>query len=354
MKYVFQFFIILLTLISCNSKSNLRVDSIDIDYSNQSGIQLNGKYVTDIVGGEKLIVIDSLMMIITKNPDAQLLIYNTNTLDNIGKLCAKGRSRNEFMKAITITYQAYHKNGHIVVPLIDYMDVVKEVDITESINQGRTIVISNESCQNYADGPTLFLDNDIYKRFELIYNKYDGEEIKKVPCKFSIKQKGQKAKEIKIFRRLVQVEKASQAQAPFIGMLLKQPSNNKLIYMFRQMDYILFFDIDQEKIFAVHKQGSRTFDDPLYYDKEYYFNGGCSTNNYAMLLYYHGEDSMKESDRSRRKAEVVIFDWNGGFIKNIKLDRRLASIGYDETNKKLFGLTFSEELYEFDLSTILP
>ena len=63
---------------------------------------------------------------------------------------------------------------------------------------------------------------------------------------------------------------------------------------------------------------------------------------------------MKEPDKMKRKAELIIFDWNGNYIENIKLDRRLASIGFDETNKKLFGLTFTEELYEYDLSTLLP
>jgi hypothetical protein len=63
---------------------------------------------------------------------------------------------------------------------------------------------------------------------------------------------------------------------------------------------------------------------------------------------------MNEPDRHKRKTEIIIFDWEGNFITNIKLDRRVGHIVYDELQKKLFALTFREEIYEYDLSGLLP
>lgn len=354
-KRIYVLAMVFVALLSCEKQSNLLIESIETDYTNKEGKEISGKpLLKSILGCHNILVLDSLLIAITDNPDAQLLVLNANTLDTIGAFCKRGRAKNEFMKAYSPTKQIYEKNGHIIVPLIDYLDVVKEVDITESINRGYTVVISNESCLRFVDGQTFFIDNDINKRFEYLYNKYDGEEIKKVPCVYSINNYGQKTKEIKIFRRLLQVEREELLECPFGSMLLKNPTNNTFVNMFENMDYLIFFDLDKKKTFAVHQQGSSTFDDPFSYDREYYFNNGCCTSNYALLLYYHGDDSMKEPDKMKRKAELIIFDWNGNFIENIKLDRRLASIGFDETNKKLFGLTFTEELYEYDLSTLLP
>ena len=68
---------------SCNKRPNLIPEVRDIDYSNK-GVEIEGKLVTEIIGAEGIIQIDSFLMVVTVNPDAQLLVLNSNTLDTLG------------------------------------------------------------------------------------------------------------------------------------------------------------------------------------------------------------------------------------------------------------------------------
>lgn len=347
-------FIGLLFIWSCSKKPNLIVNSIEVDYSNKSVEEIRGKLLkTELLGAMDLFYMDSLLCFTTSDGKAQLVVMN-NRLDTIGKFCQRGRANNEFIDVSTISYQIYRRNGHIILPLANNYEQIKEVDLTESLKQGKTVIGEVDFCEPTYEVLTTILDENIKNRFEMLLNKYGAEDINRVPCLYSLKYPDRRAKEFKVFRRLVEVEDESYILVPYGSELIKHPSKNIVVNTFMNMDYILFFNLDEGKKFAIHKSGSPTFDDLYLYDSEYTFQGGCSSNKYVMMLYYHGKESMKEPDKMARKAELVVFDWEGNFINNIKLDRRLCSIGFDEINNKLFALSFGEELYEYDLSNVLP
>lgn len=339
---------------SCSKRPNLCVESFDVDYSNKSGSEIKGELLKpEVLGAMDMFCMDSLIMITTTDPKAQLVVLN-NMFDTLGMFCQKGRAKNEFTDVSATSQQVYKRNGHIIIPLVDNYVQIKEVDVTESLAQGKTIVGETESCEASYEVMTVFLDENINNRFEMLLDKYGAEDVKRVPCVYSLKYPGRRTKEFKLFRRLVDVDDESYVLVPFGSMLIKHPTKNIVASMFINMDYVIFFNLEEEKTFAVHKTGSATFDDPYVYDSEYTFQGGYSTSDYLMLLYYHGKDAMKEPDKMARKAELVVFDWEGNFINNIKLDRRICSIGYNDDEHKLIALTFDEELYEYDLSKVLP
>ena len=347
-------FIGLLFIWSCSKKPNLIVNAIEVDYSNKSVEAIRGKLLkTELLGATDLFYMDSLLIFTTSDGNAQLVVLNNN-LDTIGKFCQRGRANNEFIDITTISNQIYKRNGHIILPLANNYVQIKEVDITESLLKGKTVIGELADCEPTYEVMTTILDENPKNRFEMLLNKYGTDDINRMPSLYSLKYPDRRTKDFKVLRRLVKVEDEFLILVPYGSQLLKHPSKNIVVNMFINMDYILFFNFDEDNIFAIHNSGTPTFDDPFIYDSEYTFQGGCSSNKYVMLLYYHGKESMKESDKMSRKAELVVFDWEGNFIKNIKLDRRLCSIGYDEKNNKLFALSFDEELYEYDLSKVFP
>ena len=341
---------------SCNKRPNLIPEVRDIDYSNK-GVEIEGKLVTEIIGAEGIIQIDSFLMVVTVNPDAQLLVLNSNTLDTLGEFCMKGNARNEFKKVYSATYQAYRRDDHIFVPLYDDPYLMKEVDITESIKQNKTVISNTAFPIIFGHGTAVILNEDLNQRFEYLRNKYHpDEEMKQPPIVYSVIMPNKKDKEIKILRRKVYVEEDRKRFIPYDSTIKKHPTKNIIVNMFRGLDYLVFFDLENNKTFAVHQTGSATFDDEPYVDTgEYYFTGAAHcAEDYVILGYNHGEEAMNEPDRHKRKTEIIIFDWGGNFITNIKLDRRVGHIVYDELQKKLFALTFREEIYEYDLSGLLP
>jgi hypothetical protein len=362
-RFKLLFVIILgLLIISCNKKPNLMVEVREIDFLNKSESMIEGRLVySGILGAERIVVFDTLIMITRNTPYCQLVVYSTNTLDSIGGFCTRGRAKNEFLRVHAPTVQVYYKNGHVVLPLVDYMSVIKEVDITESLRLNHTVVLNTIDCMPFLDAHTVFIDNDLDKRFIHERNIFNGENyvenVTKVMVRYTINKPGTKTKEIKLYRRLVDVSKESQVQMPFGAYTIKHPQKNLIAHPHYYMDYILFFDLDNDKTFAVHQQGSRTFDD-RYEDPGndyYHFYGKANSSDYLFLLYEHGDYSLSEPDLKKRCPELMVFDWDGNFIKSFKIDRVMSSnIGYDEKHKKLYGLTPTEDLYEYDLSGLLP
>lgn len=348
--------LIIMLQFSCNNRPNLIPEVRDVDFSNKD-LEVEGKFVTEIIGAKSIFEYDTLLLVLTYNPAAQLMVFNTNTLDTLGEFCIKGRARNEFQELHTSVCQMYEKEGDVFATLYDGPYLVKEVNITESIRQGSTVVSNTVDVMSLGNGVTVFLNKDLNQKFELLKNKYKpDEEMREVPSVYTVKIPDKKDKELKILRRVVYVEEDQKRFMPYGGTIKKHPSKNIIVSTFRGLDYLVFFDLDNDKTFAIHQTGSATFDDEPYVDTgEYHFSGAAHcAEDYVMLVYNHGKDAMNEPDRSKRKAEVIIFDWEGNFITNIRLDRRIAFIGYDESQEKLFGITFREEIYEYDLSGLLP
>ena len=353
--------LLLLLLISCNKKPNLMVEVREIDFLNKSESMIEGRLVhSGILGAERIVVFDTLIMITRNTPYCQLVVYSTNTLDSIGGFCTRGRAKNEFMRVYAPNSLVYYKNGHVVVPLVDYMSVIKEVDITESLRLSHTVVLNTIDCIPFVDAHTIFIDNDLDKRFiyerDIFIGENYVENITKVFVRYTVNKPGTKTKEIKLYRRLVEVSNKKLRRMPFGAYTIKHPQKNLIAHPYYHMDYILFFDLDNNKTFAVHQQGSRTFDD-RYEDPGNdftYFSGRANSSNYLFLTYRHGDYSLSEPDLDKRCPELMVFDWDGNFIKSFKMDRVIWGIGYDEKHKKMYGLTPTEDLYEYDLSGLLP
>ena len=97
-----------LLIISCNKKPNLMIEVREIDFLNKSESMIEGRLVhSGILGAERMIVFDTLIMITRNTPYCQLMVYSTNTLDSIGGFCTRGRARNEFMRVYAPTVQVY-------------------------------------------------------------------------------------------------------------------------------------------------------------------------------------------------------------------------------------------------------
>lgn len=153
------FCILVVSCLSCNNNGqNLITPVTEIDYLNKSEITLQGRLVNpEIPGTERIIVADTLLLVTCNNPQAQLLVFSTNSLDSIGSFCTRGRARNEFLRLYSSTEQVFHDNGHIIIPFIDYLNEIKEVDVTESLAQGHTVVNGTAEILPFVDAMTVLL-----------------------------------------------------------------------------------------------------------------------------------------------------------------------------------------------------
>jgi cellulose biosynthesis protein BcsQ len=92
------------------------------------------------MGLDEVIASDSFLILLSANPAGYVSVLDINIYNTVAYLCRKGRARNEFMNSVTATKQIYYRNNELILPIVDNMQILKEVNITESVNRGKTVL----------------------------------------------------------------------------------------------------------------------------------------------------------------------------------------------------------------------
>ena len=376
----------MLLICSCSSRHRVAVDVIETDFMNKSEVTVHGVPVEASLplGASGIAVCDTFIIVTSGGNQARLHVYSTHW-QPLGSFCHIGRARNEFLYSASLTYGQFFKtdDGGILVPLVDGRSGgIKVLDLTESVKSQSTVLVQQRD-DYYAyrftkvnlDGAEVgfasprdfqFLNNDIYTTFEYnaaltVHPAYYEEPY------YSVSRDTSEIKRIK-FLTDIDMEDIDYYE----GSILKHPDRNLIIQPFSAMDYILFIDIDKDTTFAVHQKGSLSFDDklPTYEQTEgvtedglqyiednmiQHFGHAASAESFFMVLYFAGDYSINSPDPESPLAELLFFGWDGKFLKSVKLDATVWDIAYDESRQILYGMDgFSELIYSFDLSSVLP
>ena len=272
-------------------------------------------------------------------------------------------------------------DGNTLIPLIDYNYGVKVMNLQESVKNHNTTIVTENRYTNsrivyvfkdddgYGAIPavysSMFLDDDINHAFEdYLYNDFNGTVY--VYPHYAVMNDTAKVKEIWLFDK-----NDKNYSENLIGNLYKHPKRNLIIKPLLDMDYILFFDLDNDTTFAVHQSGSRSFKDgvpPLVVKEVPLANGDSEmvgemvphfgdvafAESFFMVLYYATDfDVSKPDDGGKDSCELMFFDWDGNFLKSVELDHFVSNISYDESKKVLYAVEDWSRILSFDLSSVL-
>ena len=349
-------------LMCCKDMSNSPIiqvkDVREVDYLNKTGEVIEGTFVREIMGGQQIMIYDTLLFVSTSNPEGLLEIYSiNNTLNKLGSFCKRGRAQNEMTLAELV--QPFTKDGHQFLLIVDGFMKMCEMDVTSSLEQGSAVITRTKMRPFYQSGKVAFINNDIDNTLDYI-PRYDNPEIEddtKYPrVKYTL-VKGDKHTELKFFNAPTQVADEGFVDDPYYGGVKKHPSKNIVVNYFSYMDYLLFMDFDKNHNFVVHQQGSTTHED-LYINQEPWirtFTSCLPTEEYVFIFYRDGEYANILQEDNTWHPELLVFDWEGNYIKGFKMDRNSSTLAYDEKNKTLYTFTTQkEQLYAYDLSGLLP
>lgn len=352
--FILVILISLLTMSCHNNNPNILVDVQEVDFLNKTDDVMEGKLVkSEIFGATNIVVFDTLIMVITNNPEGQLQVFSSNTLEPLGKFCKKGRAKNEMLKTSATTEQSYYRDGNLILALFDAPNKFKEIDITASLQSGNTVIISSQE-NPVENGEFMLLGNDFKCRYEYERDIFGIEEATDIPTRYTVYEDGKK-RELKFFNTLMDIE-PKEKSLPYIGSLYKHPQRNLVVQSFQRMDYLLFMDFDSDKYFAIHQIGSTTFNDTFLSEKSQmpaHFTDGASSSKYLMFLYCYGDYTQKTT-AGDWYPELLVFDWDGNYITGFKMDRAITRIEYDEIHKVLYGMNLDEELYAYEMEKVLP
>ena len=166
-------------LMCCKDMSNSPIiqvkDVREVDYLNKTGEVIEGTFVREIMGGGSILLCDTLLFAITSNPEGMLEVYSTNNLQHkLASLCIRGRAEIE-MSYLSMA-QVYKNDDRYYMLIVDAYTRFCEIDITESLEKGYTVVTRTKMRQFYQAGHSIFLNNDIDYTLDYI-PRYDDPEI---------------------------------------------------------------------------------------------------------------------------------------------------------------------------------
>ena len=371
-----------LFVLSCGKeKSRLLLDVKEVDFVNKSDVTLHGTEVgadwpLDI---QSIAVCDSFLLVLSGQENNMFYVYS-DELELKGRFCNRGRARNEFTSAPAwfSTQILRDARGDALIPLQDRMYGVKAVDLQRSLAAQSAIIGAQNDFKsiNIIERPdeltggrmrmtvaisSQFLDNDINRRFEY-YNPVVIDDVIYNEPRYVVTQDTTQVKEIRLLSRFEALD------FDYVGgNLCKHPSRNLIVQPFRNMDYIMFFDLDNDRNFAVHQVGSLSLDDdlPIVEDIEVRRDDGtlsykdprtdhfvevACTESFFMVTYYSGDYTLGQPDPENGTPELLFFDWDGNFLKSVKLDTHVSRMTYDEKNHILYVVDFStDRILRYDL-----
>lgn len=301
------------------------------------------------LGTNEIISFDNYIFLTTNDPTGQLKIIDIDNDTLVVSICSKGRANNEFIEPMFVGEQAYYKDGEIILPLIDNRVILKEINITQSIKENKAVIKEHTSCISPLDGFFALINDDINKTFV-----FERPILSNGECglpEYYIKEEGKEKKTIPVYDDKIDGDNRVSVYAQYLGNVHKHPRKNLMIQPLQNMDYILFFDLDNNHYYAVHQEGSRTFDDKVITNNNYKPSSLCFGNvavsNDAFYVLYYANCINTDTNN---KSEILMFDWDGNYIDGYVSDIEIHRITYNEKRNILFGLNISEEkIFQIDL-----
>lgn len=374
MNKLFSIVVVLMFFSCANREKHLLLDVRDIDYRNKTDFVLEGK-VTGIeaIGMEDIIFCDSFLLVATSDPDGMIKVFNPTSFEEVARLCKKGRARNEFISMSVLYNRQYVKDGKTMIPVVNNGYMLEELDFTSSMQQNSAVTtpakwttidvfqkffmqLDTAAASMAGDAPQIdpgsiaLIDNDMNTVF--YYNSWHA------PSFSILDMKNMKKSDLDVYSGIMDIEHNGDLYySIYSGATFKHPKRNLFIHVLRGLDYIYYFDLDNNKNFALHQKGTTTFEDKLTFaefkEMRRAFTNGLCTDDFFVAIYMGG-DYFAESPKESSTPELLLFDYEGNYLCGAKVKNHINSIAYDPRTKTLYGADCSEEkIYAYDFSEIV-
>lgn len=214
--YILRTYIILVVLLGVISCSRPRY-AYDVKeyYFNENEKTLIGEptgleYEGDV---DQSLLIDSLLLVTVMEPEGLLNVYTFPDFTYKTTFCKIGRARNEFSEPFFLLTQHYKRDSNTYITTVDKDVYVKEINLTESLDKGHTVVSDVEDCPSiYGNNKFLFLNDNIHQMF-VYSNKTDRGEKK---SEYLVIDKiNNKRKTINVFPKIMDTDEESMKDYSF-------------------------------------------------------------------------------------------------------------------------------------------
>jgi hypothetical protein len=125
-------------------------------------------------------------------------------------------------------------------------------------------------------------------------------------------------------------------------------NNSKFAVFYNKYPYFKIFS--SEMLLGLYHIDNQIQDADFYP----YFSRPFSTNEYIYVMWIDKSDEEIMANISDFNTVILVFDWNGNFIKNYRLDKPIIAFAVNDHNDKLYAVSLLEDdinaIYTCDLN----
>ncbi len=140
----------------------------------------------------------------------------------------------------------------------------------------------------------------------------------------------------------------SEAFLSYQGAFCTNADNNKFAFGCLYSDYIAFYEIKNNKILTLKEYSS--YDVKVNYNNNHVipednciisYTSAFGTQSYCYML-FSGETYADKEKRDSGGNYIVVFDWNGNYVKTFKTDREIYNFCVDVKNDLIYATAQNE------------
>jgi hypothetical protein len=357
MNKINYFFIFITILISSCNHNNKNFNNKEFKKS----FSVNGKVILDNnVNISKFFIVDTLLLAKLEGDDYHYIVFNSKTLNPLGKLAKKGKGPNEFPDVLQYEHHIA-KNNQLKIWVYGWnTHKIYLINISNSIKNQNTIIDTVLKLAPQIKFNFLFVTDN----YKVIGNTINTTTDMKRLLIYDI-EKNKIIKEVNPFPK---IENNNEDIAfifykynwLFLSSLASNPNFTKFASAMLYFNRIDIFDKNGNIINSYEGKNNITkteidgfFSTEIgnYANIKKYYSGTTSSGNFIYTIYYNKKASKSAESLP---VKIRIFNWNAELVCELNIPNHLTSIAIDEKNGIMYGVAFfDEKILKYDISSIL-
>lgn len=346
---------ICMIFVSCVKLDYYSPDQIKYIYTKGTYDSLRAELLPiSVLAPYQISFVDSLLVIMTKNPSEFVSIFNTRNDSLIANICSEGRGPNEYMTPFSLKQYRIDESGDRLLYVTNLV-MVKPLNITQSICKNEAV------CENpipidtrYTD--SFFLPGEI--RFMKQHVTYDDPRDNIFyPPKYIFKNNFT-VKEYDIYPDIIKsVSFPALPLSLYDGVVRIKPDLTKVVDAMGYFDIMNIIELTSGTCTGIIEQDAYQFEDlshlsmdKLFETIKYGVLDVSVTDEYIIVLYDGRNVNAAENRTEALKPSLKIYNWEGDFLQGYRLSEPLRGIAYDENRQYVYGFDMEENFYRYKLT----
>lgn len=301
---------------------------------------------------QQITFIDSLLVIITRNPTELISIIDTQNDSLIANICLYGRGPNEYLNPFTLKQFHTNKSRDKLLYIADNSNIVKSLNLTQTIYKKEAVCEPPIPVNTSLYYPFFLSSQTTFLKQQVTYN--DPRDYVFFPPKYIIKDI-HNTKEYKIYPDIIKNPRVRTLPLFLYGAITRiKPDLTKIVDVMGSFDNMNILEITSGKCLSIQEENTYSFEnlahsniDELAKILKYCALDVCVTNEYIIILYDGRSADDVNNQTLALKPLIKIFNWEGDFLQAYQISEPLQGIAYDEKNKRLYGFDKGECFYRY-------